>query len=212
MIVSDEAGTTRDAVEEAVDLGGVAVVLTDTAGLRQAVGAAETEAVRVAAEISGEADLRVVVIDASVPATEEEVGPLRGFLGEGSLIVLNKADRAEGGVREWERFLGVIAPAVLVTSAVTGEGCEALAATIADLARRGQEGELAGTGRLRHRAALEEALQPLRRSLPLLAGEGRAELAAMELRAALARLSSIVDPLGDEEVLDRIFSQFCLGK
>jgi tRNA modification GTPase len=209
MIVSDEPGTTRDVVEEAVDLGGIAFVLTDTAGIREAQGAAETEAVERARETVATADLRVLVIDASDVAALEvrsEAEP-----DGDTVVVLNKVDLS-GSVagRLRDRFAG--AAAVLETSARTGEGCEQLAAALAGEARRRLETQPVGISRVRHRAALARTVEALGRARALAAFEDSCELAALELRTALEELAAISEPTGNEDVLDLIFSEFCIGK
>lgn len=219
MIVSDEPGTTRDVVEECVDLGGIAFVLADTAGIREAVGAAEAQAVQRARETLEEADLRILVLDASVDGEIDAVVSRSQNAAAETIVVWNKMDLEGhcGGsgpdARATARRRVTSSGAVVVeTSARTGAGCDALADTLVHLARKKLEGEPSGISRVRHRAALERTLEPLRRAGELARSEGRSELAAVELRTALLELSSIAAPLGDEEVLDRIFSEFCIGK
>jgi tRNA modification GTPase len=209
MIVSDEPGTTRDVVEEAIDLGGIAFVLTDTAGIREAEGAAETEAVERARETVATADLRVLVIDASDVAAIEahsEAEP-----DGDTVVVLNKVDLA-GRVADRQRDRFGSAAAVLETSARTGEGCEALAAALVGEARRRLETQPVGISRVRHRAALARTVEALGRARTLAAFENSCELAALELRTALEELAAISEPTGNEDVLDLIFSEFCIGK
>ncbi|MFN2377445.1 MAG: tRNA uridine-5-carboxymethylaminomethyl(34) synthesis GTPase MnmE [Candidatus Binatia bacterium] len=215
MIVSDEAGTTRDVVEETVDLGGVAFVLTDTAGIREAGGAAETIAVARALASVAEADLCVLVLDASLgpfdPAAAGEPIAL-GIDGGFTLVVLNKTDlglHIPADVVEGYRAGGAV---VLEASARTGQGCAEVASALVSAASERMAGDVAGISRLRHRAALEKALEPLERACRLVISEAGAELAAVELRTALAELSTISRPLDNEEVLDLIFSEFCIGK
>lgn len=206
MIVSDEPGTTRDVVEEAVDLGGIAFVLTDTAGIHEATGAAEAEAVERARGTAASADLRVLVVDASAefPA---ELG-----IDVDCIVVLNKSDLGRSVSPDRVDSLRVRAAAVLHASARTGEGCAAVADTLVAEARRRLEGQPVGISRLRHRAALERTVEALRRAEDLAAREDSCELAALELRTALAELAAISEPSDNEDVLDLIFSEFCIGK
>lgn len=212
MIVSSEPGTTRDSVEETVDLGGLAFVVTDTAGIRDDAGPAESIAVERARERVAEADLRVLVLDASVAWGPEEDVLWQQVRGSGCVVVLNKADLGLRIANPQLALLREASEAVLTTSAQTGEGCEALAESLSRIGRSLQPGELAGISRARHRLALERTLEPLRRARDLAMSEDACELAVVELRAALSELASIGDALGDEEVLDRIFSEFCIGK
>lgn len=201
MIVSDEPGTTRDAVDEAVELDGVALVLTDTAGLRETSSAAEAAAVERAREAAAEADLRVVVVDASLEDADGDPDA-----DDNTVVVWNKSDL---GIR---RADGPASGRAFVTSAKSGEGCEALAVALASLARSRIDAEPAGVSRVRHRVALERAARAIGRARELAAAAGTEELAALELRTALAEISSITLPLDNEEVLDSIFSTFCIGK
>lgn len=212
MIVSDEPGTTRDIVEEDLDLGGISFVLTDTAGIRDAVGAAETEAVRRAMDSVREADLRVLVLDVSEEPEPRDRDFWAGLCGPDTIVVHNKSDlAAEAGIAATVPVGTTGAPA-LRTSARTGQGCDVLAATILDIARRKLEADPVGISRLRHRAALERALDPLHRAQRLATSEDASELAAIELRGALAELAAISRAVDNEEVLDLIFSEFCIGK
>lgn len=209
MIVSDEPGTTRDVVDEVVDLGGIAFVLTDTAGLRDAAGAAESQAVERARATLEDADVRVFVVDASKPVQPEDETAW-AHAGGVDLVVLNKADL--GRDRGWRERFADCGAGVLETSAETGEGCGSLVAALVAAAKLRLESQPAGISRVRHRAALERSMVPLRAARELAAAEDRSELAALELRTALAELAAISDPVGAEDVLDRIFSEFCIGK
>ncbi len=224
MIVSDEPGTTRDVVEEAVELGGIAFVLTDTAGIREAVGAAETEAVERARETVASADLRVLVIDASeaddglpqgsAPAGAQNAGTVATTgvaIDADTVVVLNKRDLGGAAAEAW-RARATGAAAVLETSAHTGEGCARLGETLVAEARSRLESQPVGISRVRHRAALARTVEALGRARSLAASEDSCELAALELRAALAELAAISEPSDNEDVLDLIFSEFCIGK
>jgi len=210
MIVSDEPGTTRDVVEETVDLGGIAFVLTDTAGLRDGVGSAEIQAVERAKESLADADLRVLVIDASVAPDPAARDSWQEYAGPDTIVVLNKLDLE--GCGSWKGCLESATATVVETSARTGFGCAQLVNALVSAARERLEAETVGISRIRHRAALERALVPLRDAQRLAASESASELAAVEIRTAVAELASITAPLDNEEVLDLVFSEFCIGK
>jgi tRNA modification GTPase len=212
MIVSDEPGTTRDTVEEAVDLGGIAFVLTDTAGIREAAGAAEQAAVERAIGTMREADLRVLVIDAAATPDENDRRFFEDACGADTLVVLNKSDLELQVPPALRSTLAASSAALMETSARTGAGCRELADALVGAARERIETEQVGISRIRHRAAIEKALEPLERALDLAREEGACELAAVELRAALDELAPISVSLDNEEVLDAIFSEFCIGK
>jgi tRNA modification GTPase len=194
-IVSARAGTTRDVVEVSLDLGGVPVLLADTAGLRETADEIEAEGVRRALARAEAADLRLAVFAADTPpdaATLALVGR------PGTVVVVNKVDLAppllEGAV---------------AISARTGEGLDALRARLAEeVAARAGLTEAAALTRPRHRAALAEAVAALAEveAAPL------PEIAAEGLRAALTAIGRITGRVGVEEILDRVFSEFCIGK
>jgi tRNA modification GTPase len=205
-ITSATAGTTRDVIEVHLDLGGYPAILADTAGLREPGDAIEAEGVRRARARAAEADLKLMVLDATRP--EEATGAVRALLDAETLVVANKIDLAvnEKAIA-WADRLGA-APALRI-SVKTGAGLEALLSRLTDeLARR-----LGATGaplitRARHRAALEECLAALRRydaaALP--------ELAAEDLRLAARALGRITGRVDVEDLLDIIFRDFCIGK
>ncbi len=186
-IVSSRPGTTRDALEARVVLGGVPVTLVDTAGLREARDEIEAEGVRRARAHAAAADLVIAVIDPTVEA-----------LAATGLVVANKIDL---GWPVPDRALGV--------AALTGEGLDPLRARLADEACRLTESSgPPPLTRARHRAALEEVAARLNAarngSLP--------ELQAEDLRLAIRALGRITGAVWVEEILGSIFAQFCIGK
>ena len=202
-ITAASAGTTRDVIEVALDLGGYPVVLADTAGLREAAEDVEAEGVRRARARAEAADLRLVVLDAS---REPEAESLAGLIDADALIVANKIDiaGADGG---WADALG--AGPALRLSVRTGAGMEALLRRLEiEVARRFEPGAAPLITRARHRQALEACLAALlrfdRASLP--------ELAAEDLRGATRALGRITGRVDVEDMLDIIFREFCIGK
>ena len=187
-IVSPIAGTTRDMIEAHLDLGGVAVTLVDTAGLRDGGDPIEREGVRRALHRAASADLVIDVIDAASPAA--------AFAGAG-LRVANKCDLAA-------------APAnTLAVSVVTGAGVIALCAELA----RWAQALTAAAGdppmtRARHVAALLEAAC----ALDAAAAVPLPELRAEELRLAMRALGRITGAVDVESILDVVFGSFCIGK
>ncbi len=188
-IVSDIPGTTRDALEARVVLGGVPVTLVDTAGLREATNAIEAEGIRRALARAAAADANIRVI-ADAETTPE--GP------PADLLVANKSD------------LGLPVPhGALPVSARTGAGLDELRATLAEMARALTQAQgPPPLTRARHRAALQEAVARLGGAVTAEWPELRAE----DLRLAMRALGPITGTVGVEDVLDAIFSQFCIGK
>ncbi|MGE3066978.1 MAG: tRNA uridine-5-carboxymethylaminomethyl(34) synthesis GTPase MnmE [Hyphomicrobiaceae bacterium] len=199
-IVSEEAGTTRDVIEATLELGGLPVVLSDTAGIRDAASTVEQEGVRRAMDRARHADLVLWVTDAADPAS---AGRHPEVPGRDCLRVLNKAD-----------LFSSAPPAggdAVVVSARTGQGLPGLLAGIEAraLARIG-ETETPAITQARHReqiAACSAALEAY-----LAGNPGDVELRAEDLRRAASALGRLTGRVDVEDILDRIFSRFCIGK
>lgn len=200
-IVSERAGTTRDVIDVAMDLGGYPVVLADTAGLREAADSIEEEGVRRARRRAEAADLRILVVDGRDEAGFRSAGDI---CGESTILVLNKADLGAPTVKPQGPNLGIYA-----ISVQTGEGIDALLEGLETIvrARIGLAGQPALT-RARHREALENCLEALRRTLDA----PQPELMAEDLRLAIRALGRITGRVDVEDLLDVIFRDFCIGK
>jgi tRNA modification GTPase len=197
-IVTDIPGTTRDIVEVRLVMAGFAVVISDTAGLREAVGAIEAEGVRRALDRAYSADLRIGVADAR---SKQEMEDLRGRLGEGDLLVLNKLDLAPGTKSKDAHPL----------SAKSGAGIDELERRIEAIVQsRLSAQEAPALSRARHRKAVTDARDSLERCVSRLADSP--ELAGEDARLAVRALESLTGRIDVEDVLDRVFSQFCIGK
>ena len=208
-IVSEEAGTTRDVIEVHLDLDGVAAIVADTAGLRDADSAIESEGVRRAEQRIADADIVVFVFDGSGTPSEIQDAMQRAEGLAGSVPVANKMDLFETSVLE-EATAGFTSP-VFAVSARTGAGLDVLVGTLSARAV-----EIAGTGedsvitRLRHRRALEHCRDALGRVLQ--ADPDYPELAGEDMRAAAHALGRITGRVDVEDLLDVIFADFCIGK
>jgi len=202
-IVSEEAGTTRDVIEVHLDLGGVPVMLIDTAGLREAEGKVEAEGIRRALARAGDADLVLWIVDATAPQWDAPRGIASRTPGEGGPIavtVLNKIDLASG-----ERA----GRDALCVSAKTGEGVEQLVDALAEKAALGAGAGAPVLTRARHRVELEAAHAALERYTDRALAP---ELKAEELRIAAHHLGRLTGRIDVEEVLGAIFAEFCIGK
>jgi tRNA modification GTPase len=196
-IVSDIAGTTRDVVEVRLDLGGYPVTLADTAGLRDSPDLVEQEGVRRALDRAEAADLTLVVFDGSVSAADDAS---LARLGPDGLAVVNKIDLGN---------VGFDVSGSIAVSVRTGDNIDLL---LAEIERR-VVGLMDVTGpvpltRARHRAALVDCAVALERA----ASEPAVDLKAEDLRLAVASLGRITGRVDIEDVLDVIFSEFCIGK
>ncbi|MBN3303004.1 GTPB3 GTPase, partial [Amia calva] len=230
-IVSPVAGTTRDVVETSLDIGGFPVLLSDTAGLREARDSVEKEGVRRARERVEQADLTLVVLDVSeLPQDQKKAHPfltsyLRVVLGHGEdpgadprrcLLVLNKTDLLTG--EQVDSLQGVLSqssglPPICLLSCQTGDGLEGFLEVLQKDVKTMCGDPLAGAPSLtqaRHRSHLQQCVQALAqyhqyRELDL-------ALAAQGLRLALTSLGRITGRVGAEEILDIVFRDFCIGK
>ena len=207
-IVTDIPGTTRDVLTERIMLGGVMAELSDTAGRRDTDDPIERLGVDRAIRATEAADVLLIVVDAAEPLTPEDEAMLRGA-DERAVVCLNKSDLPPVVTRETIR--GMTGAMIVEISAQTGLG---IADLIDEITRRisaddEQDGLLMAQRHieLAQRAAdqLEGALQSIREGMPL-------DTAAIDLRAAMASLGQITGQDVTEEVIDRIFSTFCVGK
>lgn len=197
-IVSDLPGTTRDALEARLVLGGMVMTVIDTAGLRETTDRIEAEGVRRARARAAEADIVLAVHDASAPEAAlnaRAMAPATGMV----IAVANKVDLVAGG--DIDGAIGV--------SALTGQGFERLRDALIAAGRRltAHAGPPPLT-RARHRAALEAALTALTRAM----AERSEELRAEELRVTLRMIGRVTGRWGVEDILGEIFSRFCIGK
>ncbi|KQP28452.1 tRNA modification GTPase MnmE [Methylobacterium sp. Leaf102] len=194
-IVSPVPGTTRDVIEVRCDLGGLPVLLIDTAGLREAGDALEAEGIRRTRARIAQADLVLLLAEAGSTSDVTDLSvPMPPVLR-----VQTKADLSEGS-RSAEGH---------VISAMTGEGLDTLLDAIEHHASVSIGGEAALITRQRHREGLTRCRDHLDR---LVQGAVLPELAAEDLRLAVRALGEVAGQVGVEEMLDRLFSGFCIGK
>lgn len=204
-IVSPTPGTTRDIVEARIVLGGFAVWLADTAGLRETTDAIEAEGVRRALARAEAADLRIWVLDATDIAQPLPAPP---ELRSHDIIAINKIDLVKGAAD------GLAGDAQIVAlSAETGEGVEELERRLESLVvDRLASDEPAMITRERHLGLCVEALDHARRAITAARTGRPPELIAEDLRLAARALGRITGTVDVEDLLDRIFAEFCIGK
>jgi len=202
-IVSDVAGTTRDTIEETINLHGLPIRLIDTAGVREAGDRIEAEGIQRTVRQIEAADLLLEVVDGSQPRPSEAILP---HTEAKHLHILNKTDLGEHP--SWKN-----ANAVRL-SCITGEGFEDLSEAIRDALHFGVAdwGEHAVAINARHQASLVSARTALVAALELLDANSDTELAAIDMREALDALGEIPGRVDTEDLLGVIFSSFCIGK
>jgi tRNA modification GTPase len=203
-IVSPHAGTTRDVIEVQLDLDGFPVVLLDTAGIRDTSDPVEEEGVRRARARAAEADLVLWLTDSTaevvLPTSESAVGPV--------WLVETKVDLVGGGA---QRSVPGSTAGVFRISAAQGQGLAELTGALAAFAAEYfASGESALVTRARQKALLETTVAALRRAGQV--GAGADEILAEELRIAAHALGRLLGKVDVEDILDKIFRDFCIGK
>ncbi len=205
-IVTATAGTTRDTIEEIANVRGIPVVFIDTAGLRKAADAIEAEGIRRSHESVATAELILHVLDASEALTDEDQKYLNEFCGKKRILIANKIDQPHQ--------LDLSKYEIIETCALNGGGLETLKDAIRAAVWSGEirADMLPVMINARHQDALRRARAGLEKSLTALRDAANLELVAMDLRIAVNAVGEVVGKTSTEDLLDSIFSQFCIGK
>jgi len=218
-IVTPVAGTTRDVIEVPLTLGGAPVLLADAAGLHAAGDPVERVGVARTRAAVGDAGCAIAVLDCSRPLDDDDRMVASAITGRAVVVALNKSDLAPTvtvhAVREFLAVQADLARAQIVeVSALAGTGIDALAAAIAGALLQGAGGDEDEVAiyRVRHRDAARRAAADLTRAGTALASAAPLELVASDLAAAAAALAAITGEITSEDVLDRVFAEFCIGK
>ncbi len=200
-IVTPEAGTTRDIVEVHMHIAGLTVCISDTAGLRETDNLIEAGGVRRAEIRAKDADIRLGVIDLTKPEDQAILNKLT----KGDFVLYNKADMVRSSGRK------NVSRETFRVSAVTGQGFDELEAALEQAIKtRFMQTEQAGLTRVRHVECVRTALEAIENALQNL--KIAPELAGADLRQALEAIRELAGESDIEAVLDRVFSQFCIGK
>jgi tRNA modification GTPase len=208
-IVTAAPGTTRDLVTERVSLGGIPVELVDTAGLREATDEAEFLGIQKSREALADADLVLVVLEAGIPLRYDEAALIRSLEGRRALVVRNKSDL---GFDAADPAIDPDTPAIL-TSALTGEGIAELRSALLEMIRSpSSESESGMLTSLRHHEAVTAALASLASARRAVAAKIPHEMLLLDLYASLRQLDSLTGETTADDILNRIFSTFCIGK
>jgi tRNA modification GTPase len=212
-IVTPIPGTTRDVLEEVVNLRGYPFRLVDTAGMRASDDPIEREGIGRARTSLENADLIVLVLDGSEPLTAEDDEAIATVRGKPVQVVLNKADLPAALVEHelQTRFPGW---PIVAVSCKERQGLERLAEMMVETVLHGRQRPREGPvlTKLRHWEALQHAHQSLERAGAAMAQRLSGEFIALDLREALEGLGEIVGLNYSEDLLDKIFSEFCIGK
>ena len=213
-IVTSTPGTTRDLVSETVAIGGIPIQLIDTAGIRQALDEAESIGIRKSMEALADADLVLVVLDASQPATVEDDELLRQTQNRPAIVVRNKCDLAGSGPWSVANGQSSTGPSRVHVSALTGEGISELRAEIlrhigGDSGRQAEAGFLTN---VRHQGLVEDSLAALDIATGAVTAKVPHEMVLLDLYNALRPLDAVTGATTTDDILNLIFTTFCIGK
>lgn len=210
-IVTEFPGTTRDLIEDYLDIGGLPVRVLDTAGIRDTAEAIEREGVRRSIDAMAKADLIIAMFDGSRPVEEEDVAIAERIKEKKALIAVNKSDLP--GELQLENIV-VPGGKYINISALTGEGLDELKSAVFESVMGdrslGRDGSVVSN--IRHKLALDRASAAVGRAADVLAGGLPLEIFSIELRDGADSIGEITGSVTTEEILNRIFSDFCIGK
>ncbi|OPY02405.1 MAG: tRNA modification GTPase MnmE [Syntrophus sp. PtaB.Bin001] len=212
-IVTPIPGTTRDFIEESLNIHGISVRITDTAGIHSTDDLIEREGIRLVWEKLNTADAVILLLDGSKPLTDEDRDIINQFNNLNILPVINKSDLDHQlTTGEIESFFNKASP--LWISAKFGDGISELKDRIYNLIVNNAD-EIDGKvmiSNLRHKTALERTTNCINQAISSLNNGLSPEFAALDIREALDALGEITGETVTEDILDRIFSSFCIGK
>lgn len=209
-IVTEIPGTTRDIIEEYVNIKGMPLKIVDTAGIRQTHDLVEAEGIKRSLRAASEAELVLLVLDSSRPIDSLDEEIINKVIHKKVIVVVNKKDIKS---KEFQIPNSLKDKPMVEISALKGEGIEELKELIFNTTISGkyeQEGLI--VTKLRHKLALDKALEALNNALQSFKEKEPLEITAMFLREALSFLGQIVGVVTTEEILNLIFSEFCIGK
>jgi tRNA modification GTPase len=213
-IVAPTPGTTRDTLQESVSIQGIPMVFTDTAGLRpETRDDVEAQGMERTRRSLLEADVVLGLFDGSAVFSANDETVIRQAMTKPHVWVINKCDLSQRFSSDKLHSFNGAAP-VVTLSAKTGEGLESLANQLVRMAQeeKAPTSEAKWLLNTRHKAALERAQEALRQAANAARSENFEECVALELQTVLGALGEIIGETSTEDLLDQIFSQFCIGK
>ncbi len=214
-IVTEIPGTTRDTIEEYLNIRGLPLRIMDTAGIRDVKDLAEKEGVKRSLQSIVNSDLVIALFDRSEPLQEEDFEVLKKIKDKNTLFVLNKSDLPAAFDRtSFSAFILNPSSLLLTISATRGAGIEELKDAIFGSClknwKEAREGVIVTN--LRHKTAIQNAQASLMNAMQALTENQPIEIIALELRDSLDKLGEIVGAITTEDILERIFNEFCIGK
>lgn len=213
-IVTDIPGTTRDVIEEFINIKGVAVRIIDTAGIRETLDQVEQIGIQRSKQNIERADLIITVLDASSPLEDQDREILEYLKDRKALVILNKIDKpVKLDRKQIEELIGSEIP-IVETSLTLGKGIDKVEDIIYKMFFRGEleiSDDLMITN-IRHQEALNKARRYLLDALEGIDNELPMDIVSIDLRSAVDSLGAITGETVTEDLIDKIFSEFCLGK
>jgi tRNA modification GTPase len=214
-IVTEYPGTTRDVIEEYLNINGLPLRIMDTAGIRDVQDIAEKEGVKRSLLSIENADIVIAMFDCSELLKEEDFEVIQKVKDKNTIFVLNKSDLQSAIDRN---SISSLVPrpssSILNISATRGDGLEGLKDKIFESCLKDWKEEREGVviSNLRHKIAIENAKTSLDRAISVLIENQPLEILALELRDSMDRLGEIVGAVTTEDILNKIFTDFCIGK
>lgn len=212
-IVTDIPGTTRDVIEEVINLRGIPLVVVDTAGIRETTDVVEKLGVEKTKEMFANADIVLFMIDVSSGLTEDDQKIIPLLAGKNYLVILNKTD-----LKENEDFVEIRQyfndRDVLTMSLISGQGIEELENWIEELVFAGSVSQSDGAvvSNIRHVDALERTVRSLKEAVRTVEERLPMDCVVIDLKAAWESLGEVTGDTVSEDLVERIFSEFCIGK
>ncbi|WP_027339679.1 tRNA uridine-5-carboxymethylaminomethyl(34) synthesis GTPase MnmE [Halonatronum saccharophilum] len=212
-IVTDIPGTTRDIIEEVINIDGIPVKIIDTAGIRETEDVVEKVGVEKSEDLLKEADLILLVLDASQAISEEELDIVKKANDKDIILVINKVDLKEE-IELGDIELILDSKDIVKTAAIDNEGIDKLEDTISSLIFRGDISSNSDTliSNIRHKNALDRAYGRLLDVQKTFQMGLPNDFITIDLRAALESIGEITGDTIGEDIIDQIFADFCLGK
>lgn len=212
-IVSDYAGTTRDTIEEFIKIQGIPLKIIDTAGIRQTEDKIEAIGVKKAIDLIDDADLVIAIFDESKKLDEEDERILELIKNKKTIILLNKCDLSEKN-SETIKYMSGINKTVIQASMKTKKGIDELYNTIVKMFQFGEVeiGKDIIITNIRHKNQIHQALESIERAIDTVKNGMPIDIIAVEIKQILEDLGSITGDNVSEDIINEIFSKFCLGK
>ncbi len=212
-IVTEYEGTTRDTIEEFVTVNGIPLKLIDTAGIRKANDEVEKIGIEKSKEIANEADLIIAIFDASKELTQEDLEILNLAKNKKTIIILNKMD-LESKIDENNERLKAVSNSILKISALKKQGIEELYDEISNLFELNEinlDQDIVITN-VRHKNLIEKALESVKKAKETMENKMPLDIIAIFIKDILEDLANITGEFVTDDIIDEIFSKFCLGK